>query len=182
MNFKIKRDMNGKIDRFKARLVAKGYAQTHGVDYFETFSPVANITTIRTLLALANQNQLYIHPMDVCTSFLNGTLDEEIYMKQPEGHIGNPDLVCKLHKSIYGLKQASWVWNQRFYNFLTTCVFKNLKSDSCICKSRDNFIIAIYVNDILIIGSDQCKIKHMKKKLREAFEMKDFGDISLEWT
>jgi len=94
--FKIKKDANGRIHRYKARLVAKGYAQTHGVDYYETYSPVTNITTIRSLLAIANNRKMHIHQMDVHTAFLNGVLDEEVYMCQPEGYGTNTNLVCQI--------------------------------------------------------------------------------------
>lgn len=103
--FRIKLDSEGKVERYKARLVAKGFSQTKGFDYNETYAPVAKLTTFRVLLALANQERLHIHQMDVKTAFLNGKLDEDIYMSQPEGfEIGND--VCKLHKALYGLKQS----------------------------------------------------------------------------
>ncbi len=102
------------MDRFKARLVAKGYPQKFGIDFLETFAPVVRLTTVRALLAYAIQNNLMIHQMDVITAFLNGNFEEEIYMAQPEGYInpGNEHLVCRLKKSIYGLKQSSRCWNR----------------------------------------------------------------------
>ena len=108
---KVKRDANGNLDRFKARLVAQGYSQTRGVDYDEVFSPVARYSAIRSLLA--NANDWEIHQMDVKTGFLNGSIDKEIYMSQPEGFIAtdHPDFVCKLKKSTYGLKQSARCWN-----------------------------------------------------------------------
>ena len=107
--FKIKHQINGRVERFKGRLVAKGYAQKYGIDYDETFSPVVRFSSIRALLAFAVQNGMLIHQMDVETAFLNGNLDEEIYMDQPEGYgiPGKEHLVCKLKKSLYGLKQSS---------------------------------------------------------------------------
>ena len=114
--FKTKIGSDGKVERYKARLVAKGYTQKHGVDYNETFSPVVRYSSIRALLAFAVQNNLMIHQMDVVTAFLNGTLHEEIYMEQPPGYInsGEENLVCKLKRSIYGLKQSSRCWNVAF--------------------------------------------------------------------
>ena len=107
--FKKKIDMDGKVHTFKARLVAKGFTQTHGVDYDETFSPVAMLKSIRILIAIAAYYDYEIWQMDVKTAFLNGNLAEDVYMTQPEGfvHPDYPNRVCKLQKSIYGLKQAS---------------------------------------------------------------------------
>ncbi|CAM8978548.1 unnamed protein product [Rhodiola kirilowii] len=106
--FKKKMNFDGSIEKFKARLVIQGFRQKEGVDYFDTYAPVARISTIRLLFALDVINNLVVHQMDVKTSFLNGDWEEEIYMKQLEGFImlGNENKVCKLVKSLYGLKQA----------------------------------------------------------------------------
>ena len=106
--FKRKADMEGNLTTYKARLVAKGYRQKQGIDYDETFSPVAMVKSIRILLAIAAFHDYEIWQMDVKTAFLNGNLIEDVYMTQPEGFISNdPKKVCKLNRSIYGLKQAS---------------------------------------------------------------------------
>ncbi len=104
--FKIKQGANGEVEHYKARLVARGFTQTYGVDYNETFAPVAKFTFIRCILALTTLEDMEIHQMDVETTFLNGELEEEIYMEQPQGFVrqGSEHLVCKLHKSLYGLK------------------------------------------------------------------------------
>ena len=106
---KIKRDADGNVDRHKARLVAEGYSQTQGIDYEDVFSPVAKYFSIRTLLALANKYDLQIHQMDVKTAFLNGHIEHDIYMKQPGGFGDpqHPEYVCKLKRSLYGLKQSA---------------------------------------------------------------------------
>ena len=111
--FKVKRNSDGSLDGFKARLVAQGYSQTNGMDYDEVFSPAARHSAIRSLLALANILDLEVHQMDVKTAFINGSIDSEIFMTQPEGYADadKPNYVCKLNKSIYGLKQSARCWN-----------------------------------------------------------------------
>jgi hypothetical protein len=112
--FKIKEGANGEVECYKARLVARGFTQTYGVDYNETFAPVAKFTSIRCILALTALEDMEIHQMDVKTSFLNGELEAEIYMEQHQGfmHQGGEHLMCKLHKSLYGLKQSPRAWNK----------------------------------------------------------------------
>ena len=114
--FKKKMKVDGIIDRFKARLVAKGFTQRQGIDYFDTYAPVARIATIRLLISLTSIYNLVVHQMDVKTAFLNGELEEEVYMEQPEGFVvpGQEHKVCKLVKSLYGLKQAPKQWHQKF--------------------------------------------------------------------
>jgi hypothetical protein len=114
--FKKKLDMDGNVHIHKARLVAKGFRQIQGVDYKETFSPVAMLKSVRILLAIAAYYDYEICQMDVKTAFLNGHLSEDVYMTQPEGFVDpeNAGKICKLHRSIYGLKQASRSWNIRF--------------------------------------------------------------------
>ena len=109
-------EVDGSIDKFKARLVIQGFKQRHGIDYFDTYAPVARISTIRLLIALASIHDLVIHQMDVKTAFLNGDLDDKVYMEQPEGFVmpGNEYKVCKLIKSLYGLKQAPKQWHHKF--------------------------------------------------------------------
>ena len=132
--FKVKTNADGTIERHKARLVAKGFTQTAGADFEETFSPVVKYTSIRTLCAIVNELDLELHQMDVSTAFLNGDLQEEIFMKQPEGYVkqGQENLVCKLNKSLYGLKQASRCWYETFDHFLKESGYKQCTADSCL--------------------------------------------------
>ena len=133
---KVKRKADGSIERYKARLIAKGYTQREGIDYEETFSPVVRITSIRLLLAFVVNFDLELHQMDVKTAFLNGELDEEIYMDQHEGFVlrENETKVCKLLRSIYGLKQASRQWYIRFHNAVISYGFTVIYEDHCVYR------------------------------------------------
>ena len=132
--FKTKRDSIGNIKRYKARLVAKGFTQKDGIDYKETFSPVSKKDSLRIIMALVAHYDLELHQMDVKTAFLNGNLEEEIYMDQPEGFSvkGKEHMVCKLKKSIYGLKQASRQWYLKFNDTITSFGFQENTVDRCI--------------------------------------------------
>ncbi|WRX11509.1 Reverse transcriptase [Theobroma cacao] len=134
--FKRKTDVNGKVQTFKARLVAKGYKQRQGIDFEETFSPIAMLKSIRILLAIAAYHDYEIWQMDVKTSFLNGNLQEEVYMTQPEGFISNANAnkVCKLQKSIYRLKQASQSWNIHFNEVVKGFDFIKNEDEPCVYK------------------------------------------------
>ena len=131
---KVKHDNSGRIERFKGHLVAKGYSQKHGIDYEETFTPVVRFSSIHTLLGFAADNNMIMHQMDVATAFLNGELQEEIYMQQPPGYEfpGKEGLVCKLKRSLYGLKQAPRVWNKSFQEFMLSLGLKQSTADPCI--------------------------------------------------
>ena len=165
--FKKKINVNGTIDKFKARLVAKGFTQKEGIDYFDTYAPVARLATIRTLIALASMYNLIIHQMDVKTAFLNGELDEEVYMEQPEGFVvpGQEHKVCKLIKSLYGLKQAPKQWHQKFDQIVLSNGYKINQSDKCVYSKFSNgkgVIICLYVDDMLIFGIDVQQVENTK--------------------
>jgi hypothetical protein len=179
--FKVKYDAQGNVERYKSRLVAKGYSQTEGVDFNETFAPVAKFNSIRLLIALAAQYDLELHQMDVKTAFLNGDLEEEIYMEQPEGFIlpGNENKVCKLQRSIYGLKQAGRSWYKKIDNFFLKQGFQRTHADCCVYqrnKEGSILTVAIYVDDLLILGSNLNSVNDLKAELSKRFEMKDLGE------
>ena len=113
VGFKTKRDSSWQIERYKARLVVKGYSQTEGIDFKETFSPVSTKNSFRVIMAIVAHFDLELHYMDVKTTFLNGDLDEDVYMEQPTGFakVGKEDLVCKLNKSIYGYRPSILSFN-----------------------------------------------------------------------
>ena len=171
---------DGSIEKYKARLVAKGYTQKEGEDFFDTYAPVARLTTIRVLLSLAASHGLLVHQMDVKTAFLNGELDEEIYMQQPDGFVvdGQEGKVCKLLKSLYGLKQAPKQWHEKFDKTLTSAGFLVSEADKCVYHRHgggEGVILCLYVDDILIFGTNLKVIEEVKTFLSQNFEMKDLG-------
>nr|AAM19019.1 putative polyprotein [Oryza sativa Japonica Group] len=182
--FKKKLRPDGTIEKYKARLVAKGYTQKEGEDFFDTYSPVARLTTIRVLLALAASHGLLVHQMDVKTAFLNGELEEEIYMDQPDGYVleGQEGMVCKLLKSLYGLKQAPKQWHEKFDTTLTSAGFVVNEADKCVYYrygGGEGVILCLYVDDILIFGTSLNVIEEVKDYLSKSFEMKDLGEADV---
>ena len=170
--------------RYKARLVAKGFTQVWGQDYHETFSPVARFESVRYLLAHAALEDWEIESMDVKTAFLNGDLDEEIYMEQPEGWVvpGKEDWVCLLKKAIYGLKQASRQWNAKIHKTLLDLGFKRTYSDAGVyVYSRESgdytCIIILYVDDLLLMGNSKPFIDSIKQNLSLEYQMTDLGTV-----
>ena len=178
--FKRKMKADGSIDKYKARLVIKGYRQKEGLDYFDTYSPVSRITSIRMIIAIAALRNLEIHQMDVKTAFLNGDLDEEIYMEQPEG-FSTPEKegkVCRLVRSLYGLKQAPKQWHEKFDNVVLSSGFKINECDKCVYVKdtiEGYVILCLYVDDMIIVGSNDKVIKSTKDMLNSKFDMKDMG-------
>ncbi|GJS93742.1 retrovirus-related pol polyprotein from transposon TNT 1-94 [Tanacetum coccineum] len=178
--FKKKMKADGTVDKYKARLVIQGFRQREGLDYFDTYSPVTRITSIRTIIAIAALRNLEIHQMDVKTAFLNGDLEEEIYMNQPEGFIapGQEGKVCRLVKSLYGLKQAPKQWHQKFDHTMLESGFKINECDKCVYvkdTSAGYVILCLYVDDMLIVGSNDKIIRSTKDMLKSKFDMKDMG-------
>ena len=179
--FKLKTDSDGSVERHKARLVAQGFSQKHGQDYDETFSPVIRFESLRTVIALAVQNDLQLHQMDVTTAFLIGELEEEVYVRQPEGFVseGQEHLVCKLKRSIYGLKQSPRCWNSALDCQLKAMSFAQTTSDPCLYISTEGemFVIAVYVDDIVLAGKSDRRLSEVKKALASKFDVKDLGKL-----
>ena len=181
----MKRDTDNRPIRYKARLVAKGYSQTYGIDYDETFTPVARHDTLRLLLALTASFDLEVHQIDIKTAFLHGVLEEEIYMDQPEGFIKTEqeDKVCRLWKALYGLKQAPRQWYKRLCVSMKNWGFsEHLSGDvATFIKIEDDgsiTIIVIYVDDLSIFASTITLINNFKKQVATEYQFVDTGEIS----
>lgn len=180
--FAIKFHNDGRIDKFKARLVARGFSQRYGIDYNQTYSPTVRPESLRLLFAIAVEMNYHIHQIDVSTAYLNGELEEEIYMEQPEGFIDekHPEFVCKLHRSLYGLKQSGRQWNVRLHGVLTSMDLRRCETERCLYVgdvSDNKVILAVYVDDLLIASSDVGAIDIIKKKLANEFDITDKGPV-----
>jgi Reverse transcriptase (RNA-dependent DNA polymerase)/gag-polypeptide of LTR copia-type/GAG-pre-integrase domain len=173
--YRVKTNSDGQQLKFKSRLVVKGFNQVEGLDYEETFAPVARYESIRALLSITAASQLEIIQFDIETAFLNSPLEEETFMEQPEGYKLDSDLVCKLEKNLYGLKQAPRAWHKTFGEVLKKMGYEPLQSDSCIyCKQgeSDTIYIGIYVDDGLIVGKRQQELQNELKNLKGNFKLK----------
>jgi transposase InsO family protein len=179
--FRIKKLADGRVDRYKARVVAQGFSQVFGVDYQDTFAPVAKLTSMRAVLAMAAIEDLEVHQMDVAAAYLNGDLEEEIYMRQPEGfeEHGKAHLVCRLRKSIYGLKQAGRAWYTKFSRSLTANLgFTRIDEDHSIFVRETHLglvTLLVYVDDLLLIAKSRIAVDDLKKQLSAEFQVKDLG-------
>ena len=162
--------------------MAKGYAQAYGIDYEETFSPVAKMATVRAIIAVATSKGWSLHQMDVKNAFLHGDLQEEVYMEQPQGYedVRHPKYVCKLKKALYGLKQAPRAWHARIVAYLVSIGFHMADADhSLYVRENENgiVIICIYVDDLIVGGNNEAETEHVKTLLKQEFDMKDLGEL-----
>lgn len=173
--YKIKRHADGTIERYKARLVAKGYTQVAGIDYKETFSPVVRYDTIRAVLALSVEENLHLSQLDVETAFLHGDLEEDIYMHQPEGYNDGSSRVCKLVKSLYGLKQSPRCWNKKFTDFVRSYGLKESDADPCLfvsSKPGHKLVLGIFVDDGLLAAEKEEDIEVFLKGMSDTFKIR----------
>lgn len=178
--YRLKTDANGNVVRHKARLVARGFAQQYGVDYLETFAPVSRHETIRLLLAVAAQRKWKLFQLDVKSAFLNGELEEEIYIEQPLGfeEEGKEDHVLHLHKALYGLKQAPRAWYSKIDEFFRRENFKRSDNDHALyTKETDGklLVVFIYVDDLIVTGDDENMVEEFKATMKAEFEMSDLA-------
>jgi hypothetical protein len=180
--YKVKHNANGSVSKYKARSVAKGYAQTYGIDYEETYSPIAKMTTVRAIIVMATTKGWSLHQMDVKNVFLHGDLHEKVYMEQPPSYVNqtHPNLVCRLKKTLYGLKQAPRAWLNKIGQYLVISGFQTSNANFSLYVKKTNhgiIVIVIYVDDLIITRDSDANISDLKKLLKQKFEMKDLGEL-----
>eukprot|EP00253_Pinus_taeda_P001482 PITA_01482 len=181
--FKNKLNENGEVIRNKARLVCKGYAQQEGIDIEETFAFVARLEAIRMFLALSSFQKFEVYKMDVISTFLNGDLEEEVYIEQPDGFILGNDakLVCRLKKALYGLKQAPRAWNYHLDKYLHQQGFSKGSVDSNLYTKIDNnkfLILVVYVDDIIFDSNEEAMSQNFSSIMQQEFEMSLLGELT----
>ena len=171
--FKIKTNPDNTIERYKARLVVRGFSQKEGIDFKETFAPVAKYNSLRLLFARATMLNLDILQLDIKTAFLYGNLEEETFMQQPEGFEVGRNLVCKLKRTLYGLKQAPRGWNQRIHFFLQSIGFTRTQADHCVYITEET-VLLLWVDDILIFGN-KTQNHYVYQKIAKEFDVSLIG-------
>lgn len=175
--FKLKHDENGQIARYKARLVARGFTQKEGIDYFQTYAPVARFAIIRVLLAMSATFGWMTRHVDIKSAYLNGHLKEELYMRLPALR-NNETKIVKLLRPIYGLKQSGHNWNEAIDSFLIEAGFTRLKSSNCTYRYDFCTFLVIYVDDIVIFAKHQQIINEIVQMIKNRFEARDLGEIT----
>ena len=176
--YKLKRGPGGEIQRYKSRWVVRGFEQRYGIDFNETFAAVVKPMTYKALFAIAARNDWEIEQMDVVTAFLYGVLDEDVYVEMPTG-FEEPGKVCKLNKALYGLKQAPRIWFKTLTDFLESLGYHPIPEDPSVYRNKEqNVYVAIYVDDLLILGPNKPAISTLKKNLSDRFHMKDLGPVA----
>ena len=184
--YKVKYRANGQVEKLKARYVAKGYAQIEGIDFFDTYAPTCKPETFRILLATAARKDLYLGQMDVKSAYLHSKIEEEIYLEQPDGFVKKANsgqmLVCKLNKSIYGLKQAAKNWYEALTSLLLKKGFKRSCNDYCLFVRKEEngtfSYVLVWVDDIVVAGATEEAVNEIKSQLNENFKMDDRGDLN----
>ena len=181
--FKNKSDEHGTVIRNKSRLVAQGYTQVVGVDFDETFASVVRLESIRILLAIASHLNFKLYQMDVKSAFLNGMLQEEVYVEQPKGFVDPhiPDDVYKLKRALYGLKQAPRAWYDRLTAYLTEHGFKRGSADTTlfIRNDKNSFVVGqIYVDDIVFSVTNDSLAHSFADEMKTMFEMSMVGELT----
>jgi len=177
--FKVKLNPDNTVERYRSRLVAKGYSQCPGYDYTEVFAPTFRPASLRLITALAAKAGFKIRLVDISSAFTYGELEEVIYMKQPEGyHQGGPNVVCKLHKSLYGLKQSARQWNKKLHSVLDSMSFKCVLSDNSISiysRNQVKLIVPIFIDDITLVSKDDATMDSTVQELSKHFKLRDLG-------
>jgi hypothetical protein len=179
--YKLKRDWQGKVTKRKSRLVVQGFLQREGQDFNVTYAPVAKATTFRLMLALTQAYKLHLHQLDVDSAFLYADLDEEVFMTPPPGMELEEEFCLKLLKSLYGLKQAPRNWNKNIVEHIKSLGFKQCVLDNCLFVKQSGgnmYLISLYVDDILVAGSNLEEVENIKRQFTKRYEMKDLGELN----
>ena len=179
--YKLKKDWQGNVTKRKSRLVVQGFLQREGLDFNETYAPVAKATTFRLVLALTKAYNLHLHQLDVDSAFPYADLEEDVYMTPPPGMDISEGYCLKLLKSLYGLKQAPRNWNKNIVEHIKSLGFKQCVLDNCLFVKRvgrEIYLISLYVDDILVAGSNLVEVENIKRQFTERYEMKDLGELN----